>query len=441
MSIYKEIDVWIERWLIDNGKNQWKSNRLNLVPRLGWLVQVFDVQNFSTDRHEIRSADIQSEFAEGDMSTELWDILTNQVYAGGIRYGENQPTEYHTSIFELKYEQFNYLLNFLEIDHEFCSDVYKFVKIKQFSDDENWKRQFEENDYGNGTGRNKFSSRVYHPVQRLPRAIRSEVLADVGYVCQIDIKSCFPTLLLQEWDRVRADDDYWPVDSMWSLPALRELVRDPDGTRHALAADLGLPAGIVKRVVSALVFGAPMPAVDLTLLATWRRIGKVPAVLQMVDHDLAVYARIRKNRFIKDLRVAVKLIRKFLKFPLKQKFINETKQVPNWLNTNDKNWYYWLSEYLERIVRDCLMDVFKRKQIRVFPLHDAVVINKQISPSEINFYSDYVRNRTGYTVRFSVDKLERITDWHKDVDEWVKLKMKSSRKKPVWKRKRDGSHQ
>jgi hypothetical protein len=193
--------------------------------------------------------------------------------------------------------------------------------------------------------------------------------------------------------------------------------------------------------VSALVFGAPMPAVDLTLLATWRRIGKVPAVLQMVDHDLAVYARIRKNRFIKDLRISVKLIRKFLKFPLKQKFINENKQVPNWLNTNDKNWYYWLSEYLERIVRDCLMDVFRRKQIRVFPLHDAVVINKQINPSEINFYSDYVRNRTGYTVRFSVDKLERITDWHKDVDKWVKLKMRASRKKPVWKRKRDGSHQ
>lgn len=436
MDIYSELDDWIGRWLVDNGENQWKSNNLNLIPRLGWLVHVFDVKNFSTDRIEIRSEDIQSEFGEGDMSTELWDILTNQVYSGGIRYGENQHTEYHTSIFELRYDQLNYLLNYLDAGYDYCEDVYKYVKIKQFSVDEEWNRQFKENDFGNNTGRNKFSSRVYHPVQRLPRAIRSEVLAEAGFVCQMDVKSCFPTLLLQEWDRVRGDDDFWPVDSMWSLPALRELVRDPDGTRQVLANDLGVPVGVVKQVVSALVFGAPVPHVDLTLLATWRRIGKVPVVLQMVDHDLAVYARIRNNRFIKDLRICIKLIRKSLRVSLIRDLIKNNKPVPGWLGIGDRNWYYWLSEHLERIVRDCLMDVFKRKGIRVFPLHDAVILSKQISLAEINFYSDYIRNKTGYYVRFSVDKLVRITDWHQDIDKWIKLKMKYSRNKPVWKRKR-----
>lgn len=246
--------------------------------------------------------------------------------------------------------------------------------LSQFVDS----KEFASGEFKYTKSKNAYLSRRYHPAQSLKKEVRSHLLAQNGYVYQVDIKSTYPTLLSQLVEEAR---ELAPV--LPATPCLDAIARDPDGLRKRLALTLGSSVGLVKAVLSALLFGAKLSA-------------PVGAVRDACAGDDELWTRVRNNGFFIEYENELKLINKLLPGVVRRLMENRM----NWMNCPTIKFIHSMCESMEGKVIDTICEFIKKLGGRVYLIHDCVATDYDISEF-ILLIEEYVFEKTKYRIRLT----------------------------------------
>lgn len=233
------------------------------------------------------------------------------------------------------------------------------------------------------------SGRLWHPLQKVKREIKKEVLSEAGLVHQYDIDCCAPTLLYQYALQVGMDE---------YLEYIAEYLNNKTKIREQLAEDAELPVKAVKVIINSLFAGA--------------KIGSSPAVAMgtVIGHDQARAEYLRQDKFIVGLRKDIKTMWEYIeehhgcryKADSKGNVLltkkGKPKKVPM---TSSRKWSIYFD--LERRVLDCVREYLEKTNTPNFLEHDGWTTASQIDCEAL--YS-YVKSKTGFDVRFSYEEVK-----------------------------------
>lgn len=230
------------------------------------------------------------------------------------------------------------------------------------------------------------SHRLWHPLQRYRRAVRSKILDDHGYHYQYDIQCCAPTLIHQYSQRIPEIIDHrgrWqqgPMDLY--LFALRRYLSEKDQVRNELAEQLELPVQAVKEVINALFAGAQIslnPRSDIS---------------EILCGDRSRIMWLKQDRYVQELVSDIKTCWEYIRpvMPLRTKIDSRGRQRRLPINARQK----WLLYFqLERSVMDSVRDYLDTRSVRYFLIHDGWCTDRQIDRDELR---DFLCEKTGFSM-------------------------------------------
>jgi hypothetical protein len=225
------------------------------------------------------------------------------------------------------------------------------------------------------------SQRLWHPLQRYRKQYKQQILAIHGYTHQYDIECCAPTLIHQAAQL--ADMDLY-------LPAIRQYLDNRQQVRQELAHELELPQAAVKEIINALFAGAVVsknPKSDIS---------------HIVNGDLARIEYLKQNLFVCELRANIKTCWEYLR-PQMQKRTRITKSGSERLLpiTSKQKWHLYFQ--LERQAMTCVRTHLDATNNKYFLEHDGWTCE---NPVDVDLLRIYVREQTGYDLRFEHEILQ-----------------------------------
>lgn len=221
--------------------------------------------------------------------------------------------------------------------------------------------------------RHECQHRVYHPLVSQPRPVRDAVLLRAGLPYQYDIKSAFPTLLAQ-------------CGFSGPLPTLNKLVADPDAFRSSVGFDLGLNRSQVKEILSALLFGARA-----------RGVYREQAITDILGSPYDgqgeyLWNRLCAHKLVQGLVMDYAEIQR----QLHRSIIDNPGSVFH--SIAKSKWLYFFCEQLEAVVRGAMSELVLNEGGRVFPIHDCIATDLDLTEYRLE---NYIKYKTGYTVKLS----------------------------------------
>lgn len=365
MRLTQTSHLQIERWLADvNLKDKRIQHRLHLV--IGFVERKFGLPGTECEvsRDELRS---KFAFGEGKKLRALAKILLMEVRAHIPGIVSNT---YCVNAIE-----FRRLIEIVETTREECVE-YRYVRRVEHLALAH-AEELRTGDFKYSMAENVRLSREYHPLVYCEKEIRARVLADAGYRFQFDIKSAFFSLISQ----------WWASASSHKIPYLDKLVESPDEIRKELSELLGVPVGVVKQILTSLLFGARLNRVPSYSLSCFRWLGC----------DSEKWGVLIGNSFVQELRRdVVQLRRKCRTTSL------GIENSPILVSDKNKDSLYILCEWLEKKVRDAMTEYCQQKGMRVLKIHDCVAVDADLSVEELVME---VKLKTGFVVKLSKEAL------------------------------------
>jgi hypothetical protein len=243
---------------------------------------------------------------------------------------------------------------------------------------------------------NDKSNRYWHPLQRYRRQHRSQILADYGYQHQYDIETCAPTLIHQYSQMIpeRIDDKgKWlqgPMDL--HLAALTQYLKEKTQVREEIALAIDLPAAAVKEIINALFAGAVISK------------NKDSDIYHILDGDISRIEWLKQDTYIQELARDIKTCWEYIR-PVMQKRTRKTSKGTERLLPINARQKWLLYFELERRVIDSVRCYLDERSIKYFLIHDGWTCASSIDEREL---SDYVREQTGFDVKFEYLKITNI---------------------------------
>ena len=243
---------------------------------------------------------------------------------------------------------------------------------------------------------NDKSNRYWHPLQRYRRQHRSQILAEHGYQHQYDIETCAPTLIHQYSQMIpeRIDDKgKWlqgPMDL--HLAALTRYLNEKTQVREEIAQAIDLPVAAVKEIINALFAGAVISK------------NKDSDIYYILDGDISRIEWLKQDSYIQELVRDIKTCWEYIR-PVMQKRTKKTSKGTERLLPINARQKWLLYFELERQVIDSVRTYLDLRSIKYFLIHDGWTCTDQIDQREL---SDYVRDQTGFDVKFEYLKITNI---------------------------------
>lgn len=358
----EELDVIAElSQSVDVGrKSKYKKTKLKSI--FGGFVAL----GWNRDEVKVSYSELRNQYLINNSWEKLKPIiltLKNKGYFDGVKTKDSN--EYY-----FNHDKLNDCLEILEFDEIQCLNLF----LSQFVDS----KEFATGEFKYTKSKNQYLSRRYHPAQSLKKEVRSHLLALNGYCYQVDIKSTYPTLLSQLVEEAREAAPVLP-----ETPCLDSIARDPDGLRQRLALALGSSVGLVKAVLSALLFGARLSA-------------PVGAIRDACAGDDELLLRVRNNGFFIAYENELKLLNKL--FPGVVRRLMENRM--NWMNCPTDKFIHSMCESLEGKVIDTICEFIKNLGGKTFLIHDCVATDYDISEF-ILLIEEYVFEKTSYRIRLT----------------------------------------
>jgi hypothetical protein len=244
---------------------------------------------------------------------------------------------------------------------------------------------------------NDKSNRLWHPLQRYRKQMRTEILADHGYQHHYDISTCAPQLIHQysqqipevlapEGKRQRIKWQQGPMDLY--LFALRRYLKEKEVVRAEIAQALDLPIQAVKELINALFAGAVISA------------NKDSDIYHILAGDVARIRWLQQDPYtqelVSDIKTCWEYIRPVMQMRTKKTKSGQERRLPI---TSRQKWLLYFE--LERSVIDSVRTYLSERSIRHFLIHDGWSCDQEINQIEL---SEYVRDQTGFVLTFDYDK-------------------------------------
>ena len=240
------------------------------------------------------------------------------------------------------------------------------------------------------------SNRLWHPLQRYRKEMRTQILVDHGYHNHYDISTCAPTLIHQASQRIpelidtRGKWQQGPMDLY--LFALRKYLNEKDQVRSEVAQSIDLPLAAVKEIINALFAGAVISR------------NKDSDIYQILLGDISRIEWLRQDTYIQELVSDIKTCWEYLRpvMPLRTKKTSKgtERRLPV---TSRQKWHLYFE--LERQVINSVRTYMEERNIKYFLIHDGWSCNREIDLDELNVY---VRNMTGFDLQFDHSKTSNI---------------------------------
>ena len=230
------------------------------------------------------------------------------------------------------------------------------------------------------------SNRLFHPVQNLPRAIRSEHLRRSGLPFQYDIVCAAPTLLHQM---------SWQQSSGHILEYIEVYIQHRTSIRATLAQDTGLPVENIKQLLNAMFAGARFGASDWC--SAFDYVGRDPAVVEFLKQDPWF------TGFRADLKQMWEYLRPLLPVT---KIVTSTGKTRLRQMTSRNKWNLYFA--LERQVLDVIRSALKQNGFQHFLIHDAFA--SDMSPEHKLSLEQHIQAVTGFGVKLELQILGHTDD-------------------------------
>lgn len=330
------------------------------------VIGAFVAMGWGRDSVKISFSELRNQYGIQNRWSCLRDIfltLKSKGFFDGAKTKESN--EYY-----FNHDKLNDCLEILNFDEIQCLNLF----LSQFVDS----KEFATGEFSYTKSKNQYLSRRYHPAQSLKREVRSHLLAHYGYVYQVDVKSTYPTLLSQLVEEAREAAPVLP-----ETPCLDAIARDPDGVRQRLALALGSSVGLVKAVLSALLFGARLSA-------------HVGAVRDACAGDDELLLRVRNCAFFVAYEKELKLLNKLLPGVVRRLMENRM----NWMECPNNKFVHSMCESLEGKVIDTICEFIKNLGGKTFLIHDCVATDYDISEF-VMLIEEFVLEKTSYRIKLT----------------------------------------
>ena len=229
------------------------------------------------------------------------------------------------------------------------------------------------------------SNRLWHPIQNFKKDYKEQLFYQNKLIWQYDIETCAPSLIHQYSQK--QDMDLY-------LFAIRKYLKDKNIVRNELASNLEIDNKTSKIIINALFCGA--------------RIGKSIdfAITKLLDNDMAKVEYLKQDPYITELISDIKTCWTYIEPTMAKAYkLNEsTGKLRKIAITSKKKWLLYFE--LERQVLNHVIKYLKLTNNRYFLEHDGWVTETQINEHEL---SSYLKEYTGFDVRFKMKKLNNIT--------------------------------
>lgn len=358
----EELDVIAElSQSVDVGrKSKYKKTKLKSI--FGGFVAL----GWGREEVKVSYSELRNQYLINNSWEKLKPIfltLKNKGYFDGAKTKESN--EYY-----FNHDKLNDCLNILEFDEIQCLNLF----LSQFVDS----KEFATGEFKYTKSKNAYLSRRYHPAQSLKKEVRGHLLASHGFCYQVDIKSTYPVLLAQLVEAAREAAPVLP-----ETPCLDAIARDPDGVRKRLALALGASVGLVKAVLSSLLFGARLTAT-------------VGAVRDACAGDDELLLRVRNCAFFVEYEKELKLLNKLLPGVVRRLMENRM----NWMECPTNKFIHSMCESMEGKVIDTICEFIKQLGGKTFFIHDCVATDYDISEFVL-LIEEYVFEKTSYRIKLT----------------------------------------
>ena len=227
------------------------------------------------------------------------------------------------------------------------------------------------------------SNRLWHPLQRYRKQYRTQILTNAGYTHDYDIECCAPTLIHQYAQKCGMD---------LYLFALNKYLANRTIIRDELALALELDSGAVKEIINALFAGAIISKNSKT------------DIFHILNGDLARIEYLKQDPYITELISDIKTCWDYIKPYMSRRTKKQANGKERLLPLTCKNkWNVYFE--LERVIINSVRTYLDVNSNRYFLIHDGWVCEREIDREILR---DYVRNETGYEVKFEYTKTSNI---------------------------------
>lgn len=225
------------------------------------------------------------------------------------------------------------------------------------------------------------SNRLWHPIQNMPKRIRSAYLKGCGLRVQHDIRSAAPSLLYQ----FSLEHSGGVV-----LETIDHYVHNKQLVREKLSTETGLPIQNIKVLINSLFAGAVLGA--SSRFSCW----------EYCNQDRSIIKFLQQHPYISDLIADIKQMWEYLRPNLPvhiQKLKNgKTRRVQ--MTPRNKWHLYFL---LERQILNEIRSYLELVGVKYFLIHDAFV--SEPLPYGINDLKYWILAGSGFDVEFDKEHL------------------------------------
>jgi len=248
------------------------------------------------------------------------------------------------------------------------------------------------------------SSRLWHPLQNFRRDAKRSVLNSAGYEYHYDIECCAMTLIHQHSQRIpeHVIDHKWqqgPMDLY--LFALRRYLDHRTEIRDQIAQEAEIDPATVKRIINALLAGAPLSQNPVT------------EIYQMLAGDCARIQFLKQHEYLSQLRADIKMCWDYIKPTLPRRSKTQPTGRERMIPISSKQkWGVYFD--LERQVLNSVRDYLVATSNKHFLEHDGWSCASELDQVALQ---QWICDKTGFVVEIELERsLERSNTSSADAD-------------------------
>lgn len=226
---------------------------------------------------------------------------------------------------------------------------------------------------------NDQSSRLWHPLQNFRRDAKREVLETAGYKFHYDIQCCAFALIHQYSQTLPEPMDLY-------LEHLISYIRDRKRIRTEIATAAEIPEDVVKRIVNALLAGAPLSANPTT------------QIYQMLGGDIARIKFLQQHEYLSLLRADIKICWDYIKPTLPRKSKTQANGRQRMIPVSSRQkWGVYFD--LERQVLNEVREFLRETNNKHFLEHDGWSCENEL---DLVALRERVKEKTGFELDFEM---------------------------------------
>jgi len=225
------------------------------------------------------------------------------------------------------------------------------------------------------------SSRLYNPLQNLPRASKKEILESSGYLYHYDIQCCAPTLIMYKAHHCGMSE---------YLFGIRDYFKDRKSIRQQIAQECELTEDQVKRIINGLFQGA-------RLSSSYQH---QSLIYKEVQGDVAKIEFLKQHPLIIELRSDIKTCWSYITPTLPKRYSRTSKGYMRSVPLSGKR-KAGLYRDLERSVLEEIRCHLDQTDNRYLLEHDGWSCQREI---DVDFLENLIKQRLDYTIVIERDE-------------------------------------